>query len=81
MGRFLRLTKSFRQCRSQHLMTKLEHYGFRGITGKWVTSYLIDRKQYVSVENVAFKPMPINCGVPQGSVLGIIIMIIIYAKR
>ena len=51
------------------LLTKLENYDFRGITSKWVRSYLFDRKRFVSVENVAFKSMPINCSVPQGSVL------------
>ena len=67
---FLDLQKAFDSVDHNILLTKLEHYDFRGITSKWVRSYFFDRKQYVSVENAASKPMPINCDVPQGSVLG-----------
>ena len=65
MWRFLRLTKDFRQCWSQHLIDKTRALRFQRFR-----SYFFYRKQYVSVENVASKPMPINCGVPQRSVLG-----------
>ena len=29
-----------------------------------------NRKQYVSINGISFEPLEINCGVPQGSVLG-----------
>ena len=51
-------------------MNKLEHYGIRGSELKWFRSYLTDRKQYVSFNEQSSGLMEINCGVPQGSVLG-----------
>ena len=41
-----------------------------GIPLQWFESYLTDRKQYVSVCGNTSETLEINCGVPQGSVLG-----------
>ena len=49
------------------LMSKLQHYGIRGVMLNWFKSYLSNRKQYVSVKNYMSN---ITLGVPQGSVLG-----------
>ena len=51
-------------------LSKLEHYGIRGVVLKWFQSYLEDRKQFVSIGNVRSDISYISCGVPQGSVLG-----------
>ena len=32
--------------------------------------YLSNRKQYISINGISSEPLEINCGVPQGSVLG-----------
>jgi hypothetical protein len=47
---------------------------------KWVTSYLQGRKQMVDV--TLSKPQILNCGVPQGSLLGppLLILYINYLK-
>ena len=50
------------------LLTKLEHYGIRGTALDWVMSYLMDRKQYVSVNGSNSSYLNVTCGVPQGSV-------------
>ncbi len=47
----------------------MEYYGVRGIANQWFSSYLINSKQFVSVGNAIFEQKPITCGVPQGSVL------------
>ena len=36
----------------------------------WITNYLYDRKQYVSFNKLDSPYEKVNCGVPQGSILG-----------
>ena len=36
----------------------------------WFQSYLTNRKQYVSINGESSESLGINCGIPQGSVLG-----------
>ena len=52
------------------LVTKLDHYGIRGVAKKWLTSYLENRKQYVCFNGTDSGFLPIACGVTQGSMLG-----------
>ena len=52
------------------LISKLEHYGIRGIAKTWFENYLYDRKQIVKYNGVQSDKMTIKSGIPQGSVLG-----------
>ena len=54
----------------QLLCTKLKLYRIRGVAYQWIRSYLSNRKQYVSYEWHKSERLPIQCGVPQGSILG-----------
>ena len=54
----------------QILLTKLCHYGIRGLTNRWFESYLANRKQFVSINGFVSSTSSIASGVPQGSVLG-----------
>ena len=58
------------------LLKKTCQYGFRGKMLSLLTSYLSNRKQYVSNNNASSKLNSIEYGVPQGSVLGPILFIL-----
>ena len=67
---FLDLKKAFDTVDHGLLLTKLRNYGIRGDELSWFTSYLTDRTQSVSLENVTSDSMDISYGVPKGSILG-----------
>ena len=57
-------------------MSKLQHNGIRGVMLSWFKSYLSNRKQYVLVKNSISSMSNITLGVPQGSVLGIVLFLL-----
>ena len=70
IGEFIDLQKAFDTVDHQLLCTKLEFYGIRGVAYQWIRSYLSNRTQYVSYEGHKSELLPIQCGVPEGSILG-----------
>lgn len=69
-GIFLDLSKAFDLVDHDMLIDKLYKYGFRGMVGDWLRSYLSERKQLTVVNTYQSNMLKISCGVPQGSVLG-----------
>ena len=69
-GVFVDLKKAFDTVDHQILLAKLNHYGIRGVSNDWFKSYLSNHHQYVSISGYESGLAAINCGVPQGSVLG-----------
>ena len=67
---FIDLTKAFDTVHHSILLSKLNHYGIRGIAGDWFRSFITNRKQFVTVNGSNSNLLPITCDVPQGSVLG-----------
>ena len=67
---FVDLQKAFDTVEHDILLSKLEHYGIRGLANEWFKSYLSNRKQYVSINGYASNLADVKFGVPQGSVLG-----------
>ena len=76
VGVFVDLAKVFDTVDHKIMLAKLQYYGIRGVPNKWFSSYLSNRKQYVSINNSNSIPSDISCGVPQGSILGPILFII-----
>ena len=73
---FIDLKKAFDTVNHTILLKKLEHYGIRGIPLKWFESYLLNRKQYVSINGYSSEELILRHGVPQGSVLGPLLFLI-----
>ena len=69
-GIFLDLSKAFDTVNHSIIITKLRHYGIRGIALEWFKNYLTNRNQVVKFKNTVSSKEKITCGVPQGSVLG-----------
>ena len=70
LGVFIDLNKAFYTVNHTILLDKLYKYGIRGKAHVWITNYLYDRKQYVSFNKLDSPYEKVNCGVPQGSILG-----------
>ena len=69
-GIFVDLQKAFDTVDHEILLSKLDHYGIRGILINWFKSYLSNPKQFVYINGYGSGLAEINCSVPQGSVLG-----------
>ena len=74
------LSKAFDTVNYNILLENLSMYGVKVNNIKWFHSYLSNRKQYIEFQNDDKKEktnsLTIKCGVPQGSILGLLLFIV-----
>ena len=70
------ISKAFDRVWHRGLLLKLESIGVRGKLLKWFKNYLTDRTQAVVIKGEKSSEKNIPAGVPQGSVLGLLLFLI-----
>jgi hypothetical protein len=73
---FIDLSKAFDTISHKILLCKMEQLGIWGVANAWFNSYLTNREQYIELYNLKSSKKSISCGVPQGSILGPILVLI-----
>ena len=73
---FYDLKKAFDVVNHELLIQKLEICKFDIITLNWIKSYLSDRKHSIIDKQTKFSMCTMNAGVPQGSVLGLVLFLL-----
>ena len=73
---YIDFAKAFDKVVHTKLLFKLQSYGIDGLVLKWIEQFLIERLQYVRVNDYYSNFIVVLSGVPQGSVLGPILLLI-----
>ena len=74
---FVDLRKTFDMVDHARLLSKLSIYGIRNKELNWFESYLFDRTDIVLFDDVMSDTRSVYCSVPQGSVLGPLLFLLL----